>query len=381
MQDCNPVAALGPCKFVSAAPPRLTKPCYRHDFTTPAARADTTAYALGLAREHAMLAQPVLSGGGGVLGHAVVAPKAGFLEKVGGLRHNWLPRWCAIEGTLLAYYERSTTSSGSKDTRKGEITLSGALGIGASTAADASPTELQIVTNERTYRLRAETVAERDDWLAVLSATSIAHGGLRGTADDLARGRFCTISCRGADKLLVTHCLPEVAAALQAVIEGGTLWNKGLQKAERKGEEQIFKLKGNPWWASGEDTVQSRRLMCGILETMFALNWELVVTSDLSRVGSDCDTFIFKARTTSAPAQTVIGVSTHETDKIRLVNAPPEETEQLTDVIRQAVARAWPQGVQREQVYGGSQELKLKGRPFWADGADTIHVRQLMMQV
>ena len=81
------------------------------------------------------------------------------------------------------------------------------------------------------------------------------------------------------------------------------------------------------------------------------------------------------------PAQQVIALSTHETDKIRLVNIPPQETEQLKDAIRQAVARAWPAGVQREQVYGGCPEFKIKGTPFWAGGADTIHVRQLMMQI
>ena len=38
-------------------------------------------------------------------------------------------------------------------------------------------------------------------------------------------------------------------------------------------DEQSFKLKGNPWLSNHEDAVRSRRLMCGILETMAAMGW------------------------------------------------------------------------------------------------------------
>ena len=171
-----------------------------------------------------MLGQPMHGGAAGV------APKAGFLTKQGGILQSWQQRWFSIEDSVVAYYERTMTSAGSRDTRKGEITLSGALAIRASAAADADPTELEVVTNGRTYRLRASSVAERDEWLAALSATATAHGGLRGTADDLAHRRYCTISCRRGDMLVVTHCPPEVGAGLQAVIEGGTLWEQGLQR-------------------------------------------------------------------------------------------------------------------------------------------------------
>ena len=84
---------------------------------------------------------------------------------------------------------------------------------------------------------------------------------------------------------------------------------------------------------------------------------------NLCRLSSDCDTFLFKASSEpGTPLQSVFALSTHETDKIRLVNTPAEETEDLKACIRTAVAQAWPKGIQRERVYGGCPEFKIKGR-------------------
>eukprot|EP01043_Picozoa_sp_COSAG02_P062302 COSAG02_NODE_8561_length_2523_cov_1.904290_1_plen_733_part_00 len=329
-----------------------------------------------------MLAQPLGDAGASRAKVAGTSPKAGFLLKQSEILRNWEQRWFVIENTVVGYYQRSTTSGGTQDTRKGEISLSGALAICPSTASGADPAELEIVTNDRTYRMRAQGVAERDQWLATLTATATAHGGLRGSADDLARRRYCTISCRSGDLLVVTHCPPELAAGLQAAIEGGTLWEPGLQRTARSGDEQTFKLKGNPWRSISDDAVHSRLLMCGILESMAAMGWELMTCADLCRDITDCDTFLFKASYDPGTLpQSVFALSTHETDKIRLVNTPVEDTERLKAAVRTAVAQAWPKGIQREQAYGGCPEFKIKGTPFRADGADAIHVRHLIIQI
>ena len=72
-----------------------------------------------------------------------------------------------------------------------------------------------------------------------------------------------------------------------------------------------FKLSGNPWWASGEDTVESRYLVGTLLKKQ---GWEVGATLDVSRNLQDKTVFVMKQCPPCSQEWAVIGF--HETDKV-----------------------------------------------------------------
>ena len=76
------------------------------------------------------------------------ATKGQFMSKRGGVRKNWLKRWFILKGNQLKYY-----SDDSMKDLKGSIDMRHCSVVRISTAPNASPTELELVCTERTYRL------------------------------------------------------------------------------------------------------------------------------------------------------------------------------------------------------------------------------------
>lgn len=90
----------------------------------------------------------------------------GWLEKKGGIRHNWLKRWFVLQPGVLEYHTRPETSPG---TLKGAIQLCDDTAVRASSAPGAHAHELEIVTPKRTYRVRAESEDAMYAWIAALN--------------------------------------------------------------------------------------------------------------------------------------------------------------------------------------------------------------------
>ena len=97
--------------------------------------------------------------------------KSGYLTKRGGMRHNWLRRWCVLDTQRLALFE-------SEDAGRAK----GAIGP---SCRCAQPEEMEIVAKERVYRLRADTAEQRNAWLAMLRGAP-PHGKARAKEADPA---------------------------------------------------------------------------------------------------------------------------------------------------------------------------------------------------
>jgi hypothetical protein len=113
----------------------------------------------------------------------------GWLEKKGGVRTNWNQRWFVLDSSArtLQYLDKPGGSC------KGSIDVSGAT-VRASEAPKAWPHELEIVTEERVYRVRGTSDSERDAWIdamiagqggAAVAVGGAAHGGGGGRVDPL----------------------------------------------------------------------------------------------------------------------------------------------------------------------------------------------------
>jgi hypothetical protein len=67
-------------------------------------------------------------------------------------------------------------------------------------------------------------------------------------------------------------------------------------------------------------------------------------------------------------------MSLHTVDDLRFLRFPP----QVVDQCRNTVLSVWKRGIQKEGMYGNSQEFKLHGYPWQAQGKDAMEARRLI---
>ena len=132
-----------------------------------------------------------------------------------------------------------------------------------------------------------------------------------------------TISLNGDDKLRVISASEMSVGAVRDTIK--SCWLKGIQKESRYAGSWEFKLRGNPWWPSGGEAVESRFLILTLMDTLQARGWSPVVAIDSSWKLSDKSCLIFRE---SPPRHSpFFCVSLNETDLMRLINAPEDVVE------------------------------------------------------
>ncbi|KAI9686811.1 MAG: hypothetical protein M1820_010557 [Bogoriella megaspora] len=97
---------------------------------------------------------------------------------------------------------------------------------------------------------------------------------------------------------------------------------------------------------------------------------------------SDSSTANLTQTCSTTPFRTTFAsLSLHMTDRIRLLNFPPETMPQISALVR----TRWRSGIQSERLYGNSYELKLSGTPWrtgmgWGDWSEqTLNSRLLIM--
>lgn len=82
------------------------------------------------------------------------------------------------------------------------------------------------------------------------------------------------------------------------------------------------------------------------------------------------------AATTTTPFQTSFAsLSLHMSDRIRLVQFPPDDIAAVRAVLRSA----WREGLQAERPYSVSYEFKLRGRPWSGSGTGSYAVPAILL--
>ncbi|KAK8026802.1 hypothetical protein PG991_003858 [Apiospora marii] len=137
-----------------------------------------------------------------------------------------------------------------------------------------------------------------------------------------------------------------------------------------------FKMNGNPWRASGNDAVHSRRLMNRIVGDLFNMGWLLSLSTDISKNAEDLDTLIFRYHLPPPPPCEWLAVAFSSGDKLRLIGAPAD----LRDAVVAAMQRAKKLQAHRPHAYvGDCYELKMWGYPFRSSGSDSMGARALVL--
>jgi hypothetical protein len=71
------------------------------------------------------------------------------------------------------------------------------------------------------------------------------------------------------------------------------------------------------------------------------------------------------------PNVLVAAVSFNKKDTVRVL----EGNSELADVVRATIQKSWHRGLQDEGSYYGAPEFKMHGKPWMAEGTDTVYAR------
>ncbi len=138
-----------------------------------------------------------------------------------------------------------------------------------------------------------------------------------------------------------------------------------------------FQLEGRPFYCSGHEAVASRRLISQILQDLASAGWDVLTTMDISRRLNDKSIFILKRSQPFFGAKFAC-VALTDVNHLRLVNFP----DPVAEALREAVARGYQPGVDKEKVEGSScRKMYLSGQPWDFKTGYSLHGRACLMSL
>ncbi|KAF2250654.1 hypothetical protein BU26DRAFT_603220 [Trematosphaeria pertusa] len=185
--------------------------------------------------------------------------------------------------------------------------------------------------------------------------------------------RLASLSFHMTDRIRLLHFPPEAIDVCRSTILSA--WKPPhsgaivIQDERPYGASHEFKLRGFPWALGSYQPVESSRLVCALLSTLHGLGWTLILTTDVTRKMRDKDTLVFRRRRMCLWSVTGAWSCFREA-----TGCVPPEVSQAT------AAQLGPSWVQARSVHKSvADELKLHGSPWFANGIETMRVRELLL--
>ncbi len=180
----------------------------------------------------------------------------------------------------------------------------------------------------------------------------------------------------GHDKLVIVKGDVAVVASVRNAVEEA--WSKGIQDERtsqtKYGEVFEFKLRGNPWFQSGEQSAMCRRTLLSIISHMSRSSWRLLSATNL-KGGTDSMFFIREDnQAILMPGRELAMVSLNRHDRVRLINFD----ESAKHVVRSSITRAYQNRQPKEREYHGAYEFEVEGSPFHCSGEKAVASRRLI---
>jgi hypothetical protein len=186
--------------------------------------------------------------------------------------------------------------------------------------------------------------------------------------------QFIAISLNKIDKIRLINAPFDLANVVRTALLRN--WPKGIAKETLKNGAYEFQLRGDPWWCHGVDTVDSRRLISGILTLLKQTYWDLYATCVLTMNLSAKSVFFFRHDPTGYTKESSITcVSLNESDKIRIMNC----SDAHVSAVGESIHAGWPKGIKNKFCYGRSIQFQLNGHPFNGDYAYLIYTSVITM--
>ena len=187
--------------------------------------------------------------------------------------------------------------------------------------------------------------------------------------------RFFAISLNRNDRIrLINAPMDLVSAVRTAIIES---WPLGIQEEFTVNVGYEFKIKGNPWWCNGVETVFSRRLVSSIFRLLRQYYWSLYATCELTTHLNSKSVFFSRYNPTENSNFRPLCISLNESDRIRIIDG----NQNHVNAVANSIVNGWPDGIQSQGVYSLSYEFKLKGYPFSGSFSNPIYASVVMMHI
>jgi len=109
---------------------------------------------------------------------------------------------------------------------------------------------------------------------------------------DFPRSKFAMVSLNRSDRLRLLNFDSEVETLVSETI---TMFYQSEQPPVRDYHGSTeFKLKGFPFSCKGEESIQTRKLICRLLEALSTKGWTVLTTLDITRKVTDKSVFIME---------------------------------------------------------------------------------------
>ena len=184
---------------------------------------------------------------------------------------------------------------------------------------------------------------------------------------------YFSVQMSGSDRFRLILAPEEIKQVTKYAIS--SIWE--IQEESRQTGFVEFKLRGTPWYQYGEEDLEVKYFLCTLIKSYYKIGWHLKASTDLERGSSETDVLFFRKL---EPIETsVICLSLNSSDKIRVLSP-----ENLYEVIKNSINKAWLKGIQRERMFGISYEIKLYGNPWtdWSrDSSDSYNIPILILEI
>jgi len=199
---------------------------------------------------------------------------------------------------------------------------------------------------------------------------------------------YVVVCVRAPNVMKVLHAPPNVIQRMESILREvnivcagkdtcNSTWKElGYQRLQFE-KWQVF----HPRTGSTSASTSGKLFMIRLLEEMYKMGYDPVVSADLARLRENASIF-FKKVAPERPGRQVVCLATESSDKLVLLKAD----DQFREIVRTAIVDSYPNGIQRESTDQVNnielQEIKLYGNPWFDwEGEDNVRCRQMMIKI
>jgi len=192
---------------------------------------------------------------------------------------------------------------------------------------------------------------------------------------------YVVVCVRAPNVMKVLHAPPNVIQRMESILREvniacagkdtcNSTWKElGYQRLQFE-KWQVF----HPRTGSTSASTSGKLFMIRLLEEMYKMGYDSVVSADLARLRENASIF-FRKVAPERPGRQVVCLATESSDKLVLLKAD----DQFREIVRTAIVDSYPNGIQRESTDQVNnielQEIKLYGNPWFDwEGEDNVRV-------
>ncbi|KAJ4113251.1 hypothetical protein NW768_011529 [Fusarium equiseti] len=182
--------------------------------------------------------------------------------------------------------------------------------------------------------------------------------------------RFACMSFNLQNRIRLMKFAEEEVLAIRHEI--GQVWRPGLKLIRDVGESREIQVRRKPWAPSYHGNDDARRLLLAILQKCHETGWILAWTVNATRGLYNKDTLIFRKQWPPPPPCVWIVMSFDSTDKIKIIDSPPDLTRAMLEALGDQV---------RDKSTPGRFKVHIRGRPWEHSDSKSVERSSLLLKL